>query len=124
MKNIILKYKWHILTFIVFIILSTIFDYYIDNKGIRFRTEFIAKSRYGRIESIGKNSRKRTRFTLQNQKEVNGVYLETDHGLSDTEYNMYQIAEVGDSIAKETNTAYLKLIKKNGEEIWFKMVEH
>ena len=118
------KYIWYLYAFLASIVLYLIAGYYTDNKGIRFRTEFIAKSRYGRIESIGKNSRKSTRFTLQNQKEVNGVYLEIDHGLNDTEYNMYQIAEVGDSIAKDTHTAYLKLIKKNGEEIWFKMVEH
>ena len=119
------KYIWYLYAFLASIILYLIIGYYIYNKNIRFRTEFIAKSRYGRIESIGKNSRKSTRFTLQNQKEVNGIYLERNHGgINDTVYNLYQIAEIGDSIFKESNSACLKLIKKNGEEIWFQMVEH
>ena len=124
MKSKIIKYKWYILTIFIFIISSTIFDYYIDYSILQLRKEFVLKSLHGRITEIKSGSRGKTEFQLNTEEEGHGHYLEKDYGIFDTEYNMYQIAEVGDSIAKDTNTAYLKLIKKNGEEIWFKMVEH
>lgn len=114
------NYIWLIIGIILYFILV----YFLDKKKTIFRQEFIAKSRYGRIEFVGQNSRNSTRFTLQGQEEINGIYLERDPIIEGENFNMYKIAEVGDSIAKDTNTAYLKLIKKNGEEIWFKMVEH
>ena len=98
--------------------------YYIDDSNIQFRKEYVLKSLHGRIVFLKSGSRGKSEFQLNSQNDVAAHYLERDPIIDGLDYNMYQIAEVGDSIAKDTNTAYLKLIKKNGEEIWFKMVEH
>ena len=124
MKSKIIKYKWYILTIFIFIISSTIFDYYIDYSILQLRKEYVLKSLHGRIVFLKSGSRGKSEFQLNSQNDVAAHYLERDPIIDGLDYNMYQIAEVGDSIAKDTNTAYLKLIKKNGEEIWFKMVEH
>lgn len=106
------------------IVLYFIMGYYIDDSNIQFRKEYVLKSLHGRIVFLKSGSRGKSEFQLNSQNDVAAHYLERDPIIDGLDYNMYQIAEVGDSIAKDTNTAYLKLIKKNGEEIWFKMVEH
>ena len=118
------KYIWYLYAFFGSIIVYLSLGFYLDNLREKYYKEFHAKPLNGHIIHLASGGRGRSEFQLNTQKEKDGLYLERDHGIFDTEYNMYQFAEVGDSIAKDTNTAYLKLIKKNGEEIWFKMVEH
>ena len=125
MKSKIIKYKWYILTIFIFIISSTIFDYYIYNKKIQFRTEFKEKSLNGHIVYLTKGGRCRSEFQLNTEKKRDELYLERDRvGVNDTAFNLYQIAEIGDSIFKESNSACLKLIKKNGTQIWFELKEY
>ena len=124
MEQIKLKLFMYLSVLGIGIVIYFIMGYCIDESNIQLRKEFVLKSLHGRITEIKSGSRGKTEFQLNTEEEGHGHYLEKDYGIFDTEYNMYQFAEVGDSIAKDTNTAYLKLIKKNGEEIWFKMVEH
>lgn len=118
------KYIWYLYAFLASVVLYIMVGFYIDSYNSELSKEFTSKSLHGRITEIKSGSRGKTEFQLNTEEEGHGHYLEKDYGIFDTEYNMYQFAEVGDSIAKDTNTAYLKLIKKNGEEIWFQMVEH
>ncbi len=113
-----------IVYFVLFTIFYFILGHYIDVVGINYYKEFFAKPLNGRICILTDGGRGKSSFRLNTQIDGDGLYLERDPIIEGEHFNMYQIAEVGDSIAKDTNTAYLKLIKKNGEEIWFKMVEH
>ena len=119
------KYIWYLYAFLASIVLYLIAGFYTDEVGKNYYKEFYAKPLNGHIVFLSSGSRKKTEFRLNTQKEGDGLYLERDRvGINDTAFNLYQIAEIGDSIFKDSNNACLKLIKKNGKQIWFEMVDY
>ena len=116
------KYLWFTIFVVIFTIFYFIWGNAIDNSNARYREELRKKSMYGKINYLNEGSRGRTSFMLNGQKQKEVMFIEADDRVYGRKNNLYQIAELGDSIAKDTNTAYFKLIKKNGELIWFKLM--
>lgn len=113
------KLLFKILPIIIMGIAIAVIYIFININNSNYWNQTIKSSYCGKIIQISRKSRGKTDFRINNMQQGILDYIVSID--PNDNRNLFEIASVGDSIIKDSNTAYIKLIKQNGDIIWFEM---